>query len=264
MCRRLAAALAVLALLAVACPPSEAASGPLRILAVGDSITAGNTSTGSGTWQAELDRLLTAAGVPHVIETEALSGSRCDHWPPLIAGLLAAHHPGLLVFYCGTNDDPNAMIYGEPATGWAFRSVVEAAHASGAQVEPVLIGYSDAALAPDWLLANEPRTNDILWPQMARYLPPNVPSAWFPGVANIQAMPGTAEYLDGDGCDPGVSTCGIHPDAKGYRTVGRLVYDAAAPGMGWPPASAFGEPPLCGMSGHRKGYPRPVPYLACP
>jgi lysophospholipase L1-like esterase len=267
MISRIGAALAAVLLVLTACAapgaqramvrlPATDPAPPLRILAVGDSITA------AGQWQIELGRLLTEAGVPHVITTEALGGSRCDHWPSLLPGILAADQPNLMILYCGTNDDPAEKLYGESATAWSFRYMVETAHAAGAQVLPALVGYSDGTQAPDWLwVANEPATNDTLWSQMTRYLPPNS-SGWFPGIANLQLMPGTAEYIGGDTCNPATATCGVHPNDKGYKTVGRLFYDAAAPGMGWPSATSMGEPPLCGMAGHRKGYPRPS-YVPC-
>jgi len=235
-----------------ACPDistSAAVSGaPVRILAIGDSITS------ACQWQAELDRLLTKARVPHVITTYAVGGSRCKYWVPNIGNVLATAQPDLVYLYCGTNDDPNEKMYGETATAWSFRYLAESIHtyrpAKPALLVPTLVGYSDAAIAPDWLWANtEPKTNDILWSQMTRYMHPS----WYAGIANIQVMPGTAEYIGGDG---------IHPNAGGHRTIGRLMYDAAAGGMGWPAAASLGEPPLCGMSGHRKGYPRPA-YTPC-
>jgi lysophospholipase L1-like esterase len=228
------------------------AGPPVRILAIGDSIT------WACQWQVELDRLLTKAGVPHVITTYAVPGSRCKYWVPNIDTILATVRPDLVYLYCGTNDDPNEKMYGETATAWSFRYLAERIHtyrpARPALLVPTLIGYSDGTLAPDWLWAvNEPKTNDTLWSQMTRYMPPNANPSWYAGIANIQVMPGTAEYIAGDG---------IHPNAGGHRTIGRLMYDAAAGGMGWPAASSRGEPTPCGLSGHRKGYPRPA-YTPC-
>lgn len=239
---RLAVVLGLLAAL-LAPAPGRAEPVPVRILAVGDSITA------AGRWQAELDRLLTAAAVPHVIETEALSGSRCNRWPGLMPGILAAHQPDLVVLACGTNDDPNELCYGEPCTGWAWRSIVEQVHTyrpGGALVLPALIQYSDPLIAPDWLLSFEPRTNDAVYAQWSRY-----PSSWFAGLVDLQRVPATADDLDAGG---------VHPTERGYRAYGRLVYDAAAAAMGWPAAT---DPPLCGLYGHRRGYPRPS-YTPCP
>lgn len=241
MIRRLLAALTLAA--AVLTMPSAAPAdpGPLRILAIGDSITA------DGRWQAKLDELLDAAGVPHVIETEAVGGTRCWYWAARIAALLAAHHPDLVILACGTNDDPNELAYGEPASGWAVRTVYEAVHASGARTLPVLIGYSDPLVAPDWLLHNEPITNDTIYRQIVRY-----PASWLAGVADWELLGATPTYLDAGG---------IHPTARGYGYLGRIAYDAAAPAMGWPPVVV--EPPPCDLFGHRRGYPRPA-YIRCP
>lgn len=222
-----------------------AASDPVRILAVGDSITWG------GQWQAELSRLLDKAGVPHAIDTEGVAGVGTMYWPARMRGILDAHKPDLVILATGTNDDVNAAKYGERATGWAFRSIVETIHGyrpdNPIKILPTLIQYSDPLIAPDWLLTSEPITNDTIWTQIRGYLK----AGWFAGVADLQVIPATADYLD---------TGGIHPTARGYKAMGRIFYDAAHVGMGWP---ACTEPPLTGLYGHRKGYPRPS-YLPNP
>jgi len=283
MPRRIAAAVAALALVVAGClsgpavaatsgrlvalapspacpdiaPATQPPGSPVRILAVGDSITA------ACQWQLELSRLLTAAGVPHVITSYGVGGSRCGYWPDKIGQVLAGSQPDVMVLYCGTNDDPGEMIYGETKTGWSYRYMLETAHgyrSPAPAIVPVLIGMSDWSLAPSWLLTNEAATTDNLWGQAYRYVP-----AYYSvqGIAAVDRMPGTEVYLDGDGCDPASSTCGVHPSAKGYRTIGRLIYDAAATTAGWPAATSIGEPVLCGMAGHRRGYPRPT-YTPCP
>jgi lysophospholipase L1-like esterase len=239
-------AAALLAAAALSIPPSKAASTPaaVRILTVGDSITA------AGQWQTELDRLLTATSVPHTISNLAVGGTRCDYWPPRIGALLAQYQPDLVVLACGTNDDANATCFGESCTGWAWRSVVEQVHTwrptSPAKTLPALIQYSDPLIAPQWLLDYEPRTNDTIYGQFGKY-----PPAWFAGIVDLQRVPATADFLD-DG--------GIHPTERGYRVVGQLMYRAAAPAMGWP---APAEPAPCSLYGHRRGYPRPA-YTPCP
>lgn len=260
----LAAALAVPLL---ACPSSSvrADAVPLRILAVGDSISVGGTSPGSGRWQDELDRLLMEAGVAHTITTYAVGGTDCYYWTSRIAAILAAAQPDLVIVYCGTNDDPAAVIWGEPKTSWSMRVLIETSHGYRTPpplVLPTLIGYADPTIAPAGLPANEAATNDHIYSQLWRYRPPQVTPSWLAGIADVQQMPGTARYLDGDGCDPRTSLCGFHPNARGYKTVGRIMYDSAQAGMGWPTAVSMGEPPLCDMAGHRTGYPRPT-YTPC-
>lgn len=249
--RRILTALVLLA--AVASVPGSAAGAlptdpPLRILAIGDSITVGNSTSGSGRWQDELDRLMTKAQVPHVIETEAVSGSRCGYWTDKIDSILTSHNPDLVILNCGTNDDRAQTCWGEPCTDWAWRVIVEAVHnrrpANPIRTLPTLIGYSDPLVNyGDDVLTREPVTNDGIYAQFGRY-----PTSWYAGFANVQVMPATATYLD-DG--------GVHPTARGYRTIGRIYYDALQGGMGWPTAATLGEPVLCDMYGHRKGYARP-------
>lgn len=251
------------AAVAPACPelaPATPIPGtPVRILAVGDSITA------ACQWQQELDRLLTKAWVPHVITTYAVGGTSCRYWTDKITDVVAAAQPDLAYLYCGTNDNPNDSCYGESCTAWAYRSLVEAIHnyrPAKAWVVPTLIGYSDGTMSPDWLwITNEPRANDTIYSQFLYYTPPATQS-WFAGIADVQKMPGTGDYLDGDTCNPATTTCAVHPNAKGYRTIGRIMYDSVAPNLGWPAATALGEPVLCGMYGHRKGGTRPQ-YTPC-
>lgn len=214
------------------------------VMTVGDSITA------FGKWQAEFVRLAAAAGITLDIRNVGVGQIRTTYWPSRIKALLTQHQPDLVTLFTGTNDDPAEISYGEPATSLAWRATVEAIHtfrpADPIRIVPALIQYSDPLIAPDWVLAAEPTTNDRIYAQWSRY-----PSSWFAGLADFQRIPATADYLD-DG--------GIHPTDRGYRAMGRIVYDAVAPALGWPAAT---DPPLCGMYGHRRGYPRPV-YVPCP
>lgn len=215
------------------------------VLTIGDSITA------AGKWQTELARLvLLDAATTLDIRNVGVGGVSTPYWPNRIAALLATHQPDMVTLFTGTNDDIHAVRFGEPATGWAWRSVVEAIRnyrTPPPAIVPAFIGYSDPLIAPDWLLASQPQTNDTLYREITR---PGK-EGWFAGVADFQQMPATADYLD-DG--------GIHPTGRGYKVMGRIVYDAIHAGMGWPPCS---EPALCGMYGHRKGYPRPVGWTPC-
>jgi lysophospholipase L1-like esterase len=232
---------------------------PVQILTVGDSITA------ACSWQQALSDRLSLAGVPHVITTFAVGGTACDYWPARIGDVLSQVTPDLAYIYCGTGDDPAAQCFGESCTTWAFRSIVEAIHAARTPAPPIvptLIGYSDATMAPGWLLDKEALANDRIASQFQWYIPPWFAPSWFAGLLDVQRMPGTAVYVDGDDCDPAAGICGVHPNARGYDVIGRLAYDAAATSMGWPAPSVWGEAPLCGMSGHRDGAPRPE-YLPC-
>ena len=250
MLRALLAAATALALAVV--PSAATVSAPLEILAVGDSRTA------TGQWPAELSRLLTESVVPNTMVTQAVGGTDCYYWTSRIQGLLDQYHPSVVILACGTNDDPAATIYGESKTSWSFRYIAETAHASGAHFLPVLVQYSDPILMPtdhQWLLTNEPQTNDHLYGEMRRHWD------WWPGgVADFQLIPATASYLQADPYPAAPPyQIGIHPNPRGSRYMGRLADDAGA-ANGWWPATT--EPPLCDLYGHRNGYPRP-PYVPC-
>jgi lysophospholipase L1-like esterase len=199
---------------------TESQAASVRVLTLGDSITA------SGGWQAELSRLCGLVGVTLDIRNVALPGTRTSYWPDKIDGLLKEHDPDVVVLFSGTNDDPDEHIYGESATAWSFRYVVEQVHgyrpANPVKSVVGLVQYSNPSVAPGWLLRNERITNDMLWTQMKYYQP----LGWFAGISNFQQIPPTAEYLDAGG---------IHPNARGYQAMGRIVYDSIAAGMGWPP-----------------------------
>jgi lysophospholipase L1-like esterase len=198
------------------------------------------------------------------IHNEAVSGTRCTYWPDKISALLTKDQPDLVTFFCGTNDDPSTAA-SRDQIGWSWRYTVEAIHTfrptDPIKIAPAFIQYSDPLIAPQWLQDNEPQTNDVIYQNWILYQP----AGWFVGTPDLQKIPATADYLD-DG--------GIHPDnpgaeatlfdavtsGKGYRTMGRIVYDAIAPAMDWPKTI---EPSLCGMYGHRRGYPRPTGYTLC-
>jgi lysophospholipase L1-like esterase len=228
----------------------------LRLMTVGDSITA------DGRWQQEFARLAAAyAGVTVDVRNVAVAGQRTTYWPDRIAGLLVQHQPDVVSLFSGTNDDPAEQRFGEPATGWAWRYTVEAIRAyrqaNPAWIVPAFIQYSDPwSSAPEWLLRNEPLVNDIIYRQYKR----REPDGWFAGICNFQQIPGTADYLAEEITADYPTGIAIHPNARGQRAMGRITYDAVHVALGWPPCP---EPPLRGMYGHRRGYPRP-PYLPWP
>jgi lysophospholipase L1-like esterase len=236
-------------------------AGTVRILTIGDS------RSSSGLWQQEFCRYMaTTAGLTCDVRNESVAGTRCTYWPDRIKGLLAKHEPEMVFLFCGTNDDTSTQA-ARDQMGWAFRYTVEAIRtyrpARPIPIVPAIVQYSDPLIAPQWLLDGEPRANDVLWTNMQYYLPAH----WFPGVANFQQIPATADYLDDGGIHPtlkgqnkGESQFESVQTHKGYRTMGRIVYDSIFANQGWPAPT---EPPLCGMYGHRKGYPRP-PYTPCP
>lgn len=251
--RPLAVVLAVITLALLLSAGGErraSAADPVRVLVLGDSISA------TEVWQQELGRLLDVGGVPREIHTVAAAGASCWQLAGQTRYALETYQPDLVVIECGTNDDPSDSVYGESRTGWSFRVMVEAVHqfrpTQPIPIVPTLIQYSDPSNAPRWLWeSNEPRTNDVLWTNMRYYRPPATSAPWFAGIADLQRIPSNATYLDGTG---------IHPTPAGHRIIGRIVYDEAAARMGWP---ASGEPPPCGLDGHRPGT-APPSVARCP
>lgn len=215
----------------------------MKVLTLGDSITA------DGRWQTEFARIaLKDAGVTLQIVNAAVGGTGMGYWPSRVGALLTQHEPDLVTLFAGTNDLNQTAVQSE-AVGTAFRQTVETIHTHRTPpilTLPGLIQYSDPTLAAQWVVDSEPLTNDEIYRNIQYYV--HVPG-WFAGVADFQTIPSGSDWID-DG--------GYHPTARGYKAMGRLTYDRAAPGLGWPPCS---EPPIAGLSGHRKGYPRPM-YIA--
>lgn len=248
-------------------PQTTTLPSHLNILVGGDSIsdTSGETSPGAGHWQDELHGLLEKAGIPNTITSVAVSGKPCLYTAQIIDSVLAQYQPDIFILYCGTNDDPNQTCYGESCTGWSFRYVTEAVHnyrpSNPALSVPTLIGYSDATMAPGWLLSNEARANDTIYSQFKYY----DRATWFVGIADLQFMPGTSQFLDGDTCDPRTATCAIHPNHHGYITIGKIYYNEFKTKYGLPSLTELGETELCGLDGHRNGWPRQEgKYPKCP
>jgi lysophospholipase L1-like esterase len=226
-------------------PGLHTALPPVRILLMGDSITAG------GQWAAELCRLmLQDAGRTCDIRNAAVGGVDCAYFVPRVWDLLAQHTPDVVALACGTNEDINAFIYGEPRTSWSWRAVTEAVRAWNPAVPMVtpFPMFADPLLAPAWLVNSLPITIDRIYVEMMRCFTCYVNVDW-------TVIPATAPYQD---------TSGFHPTPKGYKYQGRRVYDALAIKMGWP---ATNEPPLCDLYGHRPGGYAPwslrPPYTPC-
>jgi GDSL-like Lipase/Acylhydrolase family len=226
-----------------------AATAPLRILVMGDSITS-PCGGPSGGYCKELGRLLTQAGVRHEFRVAAVGGVTCRYWADRIVSVLQQHQPDLLLLSCGTNDDTSAKA-GRDDLGWSWRTIVEKTRTWRPAPDHVKIGvsfiqYSNITLVPPWLVPSEARANDVIFRNRQYY----EPASWFAGTADFQQVPGDTAYLDAGG---------VHPTDKGNRAYARIWYDALRVRMGWPMAK---EPRLCGMTGHRPGY-NPPPYTPC-
>lgn len=222
------------------------------VLTLGDS----NSTNGlAGGWQEEFCRQLqVSAGRTCDLRNPSVAGTGCGYWPPRVAGLMATHNPDLVIIACGTNDDTRTPAQVD-AFGYNWRLTVEAVwrHRSPPVLSvPVLLQYADPYTAPQIVLDSLGPTNDAIYTNLQYY----IAHGWFAGIVDWQPIPTSADYLVSTPADP----AGLHRTARGQRYAGRLAYDRIAPGMGWPTSV---EPPLCGLVGHRRPYPRPQVPL-CP
>lgn len=206
-------------------PVRSTAVPPLRILAVGDSITQPCTNSPPAGWCATLSALLTQAGVPHEIRALAKSGESCLWVADRIVADLAAHTADLVMLNCGTG---NAMTTaGERAAFEVqWRSIFEAAHNASALVLPTFLLYSIDAIQQaqgrPWMLAREREVNAAICSIVKSY-----PDGWRAGVLDLQVIPSTVEYIEG-------GTDGIHPNARGNEVYGTLAYRSLRGHYGWP------------------------------
>ncbi|MFG2046126.1 SGNH/GDSL hydrolase family protein [Micromonospora sp. NPDC048935] len=234
----------------VECP--SPAPEPQVIMTVGDSITAGIIMDRSTTdsYRAELGRLLDATCIPHRFVTAALDGSVCGYWSDRLAGLMATHHPDVVLLACGTNDrmegfssaqvgaweamyrtlvstvlsaDPDVLIY--PA--WVQYS---AGHGTAGCLPPQ--GHSGAEQP-----TGEAAVNDAIYRVVTAH--PEYRHR-IPAVIDYQVIP--EGYLD---------ACGVHPTPGGYDVMGRIAYNTIAPRLVTPPAAVL----PCGLTGRRPGHP---------
>src|SRR5687768_8797979 len=73
----------------------------LKIMGCCDSITVGNDGD---SYRDELDALLRQVGVDATFVTAAVSSTPCSTWTPMLADLIKANRPDVLLLNCGTND----------------------------------------------------------------------------------------------------------------------------------------------------------------
>lgn len=257
--------LAVLPATGAAIPPPPPGPGPthspaptptahVKVLTVGDSITAGGVGGDptSPAWhyQPTLASLCTSlAGITCDTINVAWGGGKCSDMVPPLAGWLTQYQPDAIVLACGTNDRTEDVgPDGSPATVWALKQFLTQAHTYRATM-PIVVGlpmYQDPTLASDYDIAKMPTIEDWESSTVATY----VAQGWPVGVADLQVIPATGAY---------VVTDGTHPLPRGYRYIGQLVYDALARLKGWPVSAA-----LCDLYGHRRGTPRPTGGAATP
>lgn len=234
--------------------PAWASVTPIRILTLGDSITAMCGVSPPAGYCGPLGTMLDDAGVPHAFVNEGVGGTTCGYTSDNIQAFLANDLPNptrndLVLLACGTNNVPGPV--GSPSAvelGTQWRTIVQAVHDYGVRIAVAFIGYSDP-INISTFGANLPYVEANANDEIGRDLPPYQTAGWITGVADFQRMPGDTVYLDSGG---------IHPTVKGYQTMAAIWYRALRAKMGWPDIVA--EP--CGMWGHRPDAVAP-PFISC-
>lgn len=214
----------------------------IRILTLGDSITANCGAQPPGGYCAPLGQLLASAGITATFINEAVGGTDCGFTANNIHLFLTRDLPNpqsndLVLLNCGTNNVPTTP----PATtamGTQWRTIVEAIHVYGVHLCISFIGYSNPVNNSVFhanLPVAEAAANDTIYRNMGLY-----PWSWWAGLADFQAMPGDRDYLDEGG---------LHPTPLGYERMADTWYRAVEGTMGWPDT----VPWPCGMWGYRPG-----------
>lgn len=226
-------------------------SEPLRILWVGDSISACWGISAQGQEPECLDRylrpLMAAAGQSYALRVEAAPGKSADYFLPLMDGILADYLPDLVVYALGTNS--NCV----PDGGAQFQQQMYALYDKAlhsrlwqVKVAPVFIAYSRPGNAPAWVVNSEPVCNDAIYRAQAQYPPANQMIAGYVGTDRIPTA-----YLQGDG---------IHYSELATQTMVHLFFNGVRGTYGWAPAA----PLPCGLDGHRPDYGGAGAYDLCP
>jgi len=230
--------------------------GPLRILAVGDSITCGGLGDTPG-WCPELSRLLGVAQVDHVITPWGVGGSLCSSWPAVIAPLLVEFHPDIVILGCGHND---AASQTPPATTQAaVQAIAAQVHAAGARLLLNRVHYASgnpASWEPrPWLPAAIEVTNGGLvaaWNAVTA----TYGLAFSPAMADDTRVPPLSKYILGDGVHPttrGANVPLTHATSSGYDVLAHNRYRALAAGFLVLPAIGWD----CMQIGHAPSEPAP-------
>ena len=206
---------------------------PLRIVVVGDSISCGGQADTAG-WCPELSRLLTAAGVEHVLIPRAVGGTRCDYWAENINEILYDTAPDVVILGCGTND--GAAQRTALQVQQAIETVAYQVAVYGAQLLTGVPSYSSG------------QPTDRLWLPEAQHEAYNgIRAAGLFPMFDDTRMPALLRFQIGDG---------VHPTPEGYKVLAHNRYNALSVIIqGLPPI-----PPDCMQIGHAPGEPAPLSF----
>ena len=176
-------------------PPDEG-----LIVALGDSLTAGNGLDERDAWPAQLERRLRAAGFRWKVINAGISGETSSGARARLAWVLGLK-PDIMVLETGANDG----LRGIPPQ--------------------VLRENLDAMLST---LGEQRVTTVLAGMQMLRNLGPSYTSAFariYPDLAQKHQALLIPFFLEGVAADPALNQPdGLHPTAEGYRVVTDLVY----------------------------------------
>lgn len=230
--------LGVLLAAPVAAAPGDTGE-PLRIMAIGDSLTNGYGSSDGLGYRRELSERLNAAGVSHVWTngTTGRGGWTVQDLRAGIDGWMASDTPDLVLLSIGTN---NAAGVGVGMAGFepAYMALVNRILALSPTVK-VAVGqaiYSNAPWSP-----NEVHVNVA-----------TIHAAWW-------ATPGGRTILaDHSVIGPCRLFDNVHLRDDGYDAMARQWYRALAPAYGWPVLTYLDHLP----AQRRPGYER-TPTVTC-
>jgi acyl-CoA thioesterase-1 len=204
-----AGALAVAALLALA-PPAPAAAeiaagGPIRILALGDSLTAGYGLPSDRAFPIRLQQALKARGVDAVVDNAGVSGDTTAGGLARLDWSLAGGKPQVAIVELGANDGLRGL---DPATTRKnLDAILTRLKAAGVRV--LLAGM----YAPPNLGRDYGREFNAIYPELA-------------AKHKVALYP---FFLDGVAANPALNQPdGIHPSAKGVDIIVERILPAVA------------------------------------
>lgn len=233
--RRILAVLVLFATMLVALPSPVHALTPLRILAIGDSLTVGYGDP-SGGWRTEFATLAAAAGVEAHIDSYAVGGWGTTDVLPGLAAVLVATKPDLVVVAIGTNDAAGG---GVDVAGFEVRyqrilgTILDA---SSALVAPAWMTYSQPPASSVLSLGEGLRNDAIFRCELARGWLATPPAPRLAGLVDLQPISPSLLAVDG-----------IHLTPAGYQVMGRQIYRGVRVAYGWPAI----PDELPALTGHR-------------
>lgn len=213
--RRAFITLAVLCLVAaLGCWPLElrAAEAPIRLLALGDSLTAGYGLAPAQAFPAQLERALRGQGLDVTVENAGVSGDTSAGGRARLAGLLAATHqtkpdavPDAVIVELGINDAFRGV---DPEVTFAnLDAILEQLSAHGI---PVLL--AGMRLLPQWGIPDGERFASL-----------------YPRVAARHGVALYPFFLEGVAGEHSLNLPdGLHPNARGIAEIVRRITPAAA------------------------------------